>query len=117
MAANDTAMKFCIIVVPAGDGDRLLTRMAEHEFRATRVGSSGGFLKRGSATVFSAVEATRVVDLLNLLHREFPEAVEKMPVSSLPFGDELDISPAATVDIRVGGAVLFVLPLERIERV
>lgn len=110
-------MKLCIIIVPARDGDRLLARLAEEGLGATRVGSSGGFLKRGSATVFSAVQGDQVVDLLNVLRQEFPEVVEPMPISSLPFADEVEMPSAATIDVRIGGAVLFVLPLDRMERV
>jgi uncharacterized protein YaaQ len=110
-------MKFCVIIVPAGDGDRLLNRMAEHGIPATRVGSSGGFLKRGSATVFSALAADRIPELVTLLHQEFPEVTERMPAASLPFMDDLDMPSSAMIDVRVGGAVLFVLPLDRMERV
>src|SRR5690606_9752254 len=112
-----TGMKFCIIIVPSSDGDRLLNRMAELRFPATRVGSTGGFLKRGSATIFSALEEPRVSELVDLLHREFPEVVEPMLATSLPFIDDLEMTPATTIDVRVGGAVLFVMPLDRMERV
>lgn len=114
---DGSGQKFCIIIVPSSDGDRLLNRMAELRFPATRVGSTGGFLKRGSVTVFSALEEHRITELVNLLHREFPEVVESMPTSSLPFMDDLDMTPASSVQVRVGGAVLFVLPLDRMERV
>ncbi|MDA1240457.1 MAG: cyclic-di-AMP receptor [Chloroflexi bacterium] len=117
MAEVEGLMKFCIIIVPSPDGERLLAQMGEQGFRATRIGSTGGFLKRGSATVFSAIAADKVPDLVALLHREFPEVVERMPLTSLPFADELEAGPAAMVDVRVGGAVLFVLPLDHVERV
>jgi len=112
-----SGMKFCIVIVPSGDGDRLLNRMAEAGFPATRIGSTGGFLKRGSATVFSALAAGRVPELVALLHQEFPEVTERMPVASLPFLDDMDTPSSAMIDVRVGGAVLFVLPLDRMERV
>ena len=110
-------LKFCVVIVPSSDGDRLLNRMAEHGFPATRTGSTGGFLKRGSATVFSALAAERVPELIALLHSEFPEVTERMPAASLPFMDDMEGASSATVDVRVGGAVLFVLPLDRMERV
>jgi uncharacterized protein YaaQ len=110
-------MKFCVMIVPSSDGDRLLTRMAELKFPATRVGSTGGFLKRGSATIFSALEEHRVPDLVNLLHRDFPEVVESMPAASLPFMDDMEMATSSTVDVRVGGAVLFVMPMDRMVRV
>jgi uncharacterized protein YaaQ len=91
--------------------------MAELKFPATRVGSTGGFLKRGSATIFSALEEHRVPDLVNLLHRDFPEVVESMPAASLPFMDDMEMATSSTVDVRVGGAVLFVMPMDRMVRV
>jgi uncharacterized protein YaaQ len=112
-----TGMKFCVVIVPSEDGDRLLSRMSELQFSATKVGSSGGFLKRGSVTVFSALEEARVPELVAMLHRDFPEVVESMPIAMLPFSDDLELSPASVVDVRVGGAVLFVLPLDRVVRV
>ncbi len=103
--------------MPGSDGDRLVAALAKLGFGATRVGSSGGFLRRGSATVFSAAHESRVPELTALLHREFPEVVEPMALASLPFADELDMPSATTVDVRVGGAVLFVMPMERMESV
>ena len=109
--------KLCIIIVPDGDGDRLVAALAKMGLGATRVGSSGGFLRRGSATIFSAIHGARVPELTALLLRDFPEVVEPMALASLPFADELEMPSATMVDVRVGGAVLFIVPLERMERV
>ena len=56
-------------------------------------------------------------ELTALLHREFPEVVKPMSLASLPFMDELEMPSATVVDVRVGGAVLMVVPLDRMERV
>lgn len=110
------ANKLCVIIVPDGDGDRLIAALGTLDLGATRVGSSGGFLRRGSATVFSAIHESRVPELTALLYREFPEVLEPMALASLPFADELEMPNTGTVDVRIGGAVLFVVPLERVER-
>jgi uncharacterized protein YaaQ len=108
-------MKLCVVVVPGSDGDRLLDRLAEREFGATRVGSSGGFLRRGNVTAFVAVEDDRIAELLGLLREHFPQVTEMVPVASLPLAEEWG-SPAEMVDVRVGGAVVFVLDMQRFER-
>ena len=108
-------MKLCIVIVPGSDGDRLLDRLAEAEFGATKIGSSGGFLRRGSVTAFVAVEDNRVGDLIGLLHEHFPEVMETVPLSTLPLADEWG-QPTDVVDVRVGGAVVFVLSLEQFQR-
>ena len=109
-------MKLCIVIVPGADGDRLLDRLAQAEFGVTKVGSSGGFLKRGSVTAFVAVEDDRVAELLTLLHGQFPEVLESVPVSTLPLAEEWG-QPTEVIDVRVGGAVVFVLNLSQVFRV
>lgn len=109
--------KLCITIVPDADGDRLIAALGKLGVGSTRVGSSGGFLRRGSVTVFSALHESRVPELTALLHREFPEVVEPMSLASLPFMDEVEMPSATVVDVRVGGAVLFVVPMDRMERV
>lgn len=108
-------MKLCTVIVPGADGDRLLDRLTEAEFGATKIGSSGGFLRRGSVTAFVAVEDGQVGDLIGLLRQHFPEVTETVPISALPLADEWNQS-TDTVDVRVGGAVVFVLDLERFVR-
>jgi len=109
-------MKLCIVIVPGSDGDRLLDRLAQAEFGSTRVGSRGGFLKRGSVTAFVAAEDERVSELLALLHSEFPEVIESVPVSTLPLAEEWG-QPTEVIDVRVGGAVVFVVDLGQVLRV
>jgi uncharacterized protein YaaQ len=108
-------MKLAVVIVPEPDGDRLLDRLGEAQFGATKIGSSGGFLRRGSVTAFVAVEDDRVGDLLSLIHEHFPEVTETVPTNTLPLADEWG-QPTEFVDVRVGGAVVFVLNLGRIER-
>ena len=108
-------MKLCIVIVPGSDGDRLLDRLAEAQFGATKIGSSGGFLRRGSVTAFVAVDDERVGDLVGLLREHFPEVTETVPMSTLPLAEEWG-QPTDLVDVRVGGAVVFVLDLSRFAR-
>ena len=109
-------MKLCIVIVPGTDGDRLLDRLSQAEFGATKVGSSGGFLRRGSVTAFASVEDERVSELLTLLHGDFPEVLESVPVSTLPLAEEWG-QPTEVIDVRVGGAVVFVVDLAQVLRV
>lgn len=108
-------MKLCTVIVPGADGDRLLDRLAEAQFGATKVGSSGGFLRRGSVTAFVAVQDEQVGDLIGLLRQHFPEVTETVPLSALPLAEEWG-QPTDLVDVRVGGAVIFVIDLGQLVR-
>lgn len=67
---------------------------------------------------FSAPSTTRrIPELTALLHSKLSEVVEPMSLASLPFTDELEMPSIAVVDVRVGGAVLFVVAMEQMQRV
>lgn len=106
--------KLCTIVIGAADGDRLLEQLVELDLTGTKIGSTGGFLRRGNATVLSAVPASMVSKVVAMLHREFPVRNESIPAQQLPFQEDRE-GTGETVQVRVGGAVMFVLDISRFE--
>lgn len=107
--------KLVIMIVAPNDGERLLPALVAQGYPATKIGSAGGFLRRGQATIFSGVATDRVDALLALVRRTCPVRTEMTPVQALPIfatasGDE-------PLEVRTGGAVVFVLDVERFERI
>ena len=114
-APSRAPTKLCIIVVQHADAQRLMSELSERRFVATTIRSTGGFLRRGSATVLASVDAGDVTTVVNLLHEHFPVRTELVPASTLPWWDEGDVSDEA-IEVRIGGAVMFVIDVERAER-
>lgn len=113
MAKND--FKLVVMIVSDPDVDRLVRRLLERGYPATKIGSSGGFLRRGSAVILSGVDGAEVDPLLALVREECRAHDEYVPVRSLPFLGEGGIF-ADPIPIRVGGAAVFVLNVERFEK-
>ncbi len=107
--------RLVVLVVGDADADVLVRRMTERRYAVTRVGSTGGFLRHGNVTLLSGVPAEDVAALLALAAEICPERIEVVPVPSLPMGGE-GVPSVTTMDVRIGGAVIFVLPIERFER-
>ena len=111
----DSSLKLVVIIASDADADRLMRKLVEPGYPATKVSSTGGFLRRGSATILSGVEAAEVDDVLAMVRKECHARAEYVPVQTLPFFGE-----AATltepVEVRVGGAIVFVLAVERFEK-
>ena len=104
------------MVVADGDAERLTRALVTHGFPATKIGSTGGFLRRGNTTIMSGVDADDVDDVLELVQRICHARTEFIPLQALPFtGDGAPIMDP--MEVRVGGAVVFVLSIERFERV
>ncbi len=116
MVEQGETSKLCLIVVPEADGDRVIEQLVALDFGGTKIGSRGAFLKRGSSTILSAVPASELSKVVAMLHREFPVRNESIPVQQLPFIEDSEAAGGGTIEVRVGGAVMFVLNISRLEQ-
>lgn len=109
-------MKLVIAVVSTADLDELLRMMAAKGYRATVIDQRGGFLRQGNVTLFVGVQEAFVADVMRLITeccRTRSSLVN--PASPLVEPGELYVSrPVETLE---GGAVSFVLNIERYERI
>ncbi len=104
-----------LIVITAGDeAEDLIHALVERGYPATKVSSTGGFLRRGSATILSGIDATDVDAVLDIVRSRCRARTEYIPAQALPFPES--IYPAEPVQVRVGGAICFVIPVERFEK-
>ena len=82
-------LKLVIIIASDSDADRLMHRLVEQGYPATKIGSTSGFLRRGNATVLSGVEAGEVDAVLGAVRAECRARTEHVPMQALPlFGRE-----------------------------
>ncbi|MFQ5879546.1 MAG: cyclic-di-AMP receptor [Dehalococcoidia bacterium] len=106
--------KLVVVITAEADADRLIHRLVQQGYPATKIASTGGFLRRGNATVLSGVEASEIESVLALVRAECRAHTEYIPVQALPFPES--ISAREPAEVRVGGAIVFVLPVERFEK-
>ena len=59
-AAQEAGMKLVIAIVPQEHSDAILDALMAAEYRATHISTSGGFFRRGNATLLIGVEANQV---------------------------------------------------------
>ena len=107
--------RLAVIIASEADAGRLIKRMVHAGLPATKVGSTGGFLRRGNATIFSGVPHTHVPELMRLVREECRARREVVPVQSSPFFGDTDY-PGSTVKVRIGGATVFILDVMQFEQ-
>jgi uncharacterized protein YaaQ len=104
-------MKLVIVVVQDTDSTKFLDALVENNFRSTRLSSSGGFLKSGNTTLMIGTDDDRVDELLEVIKNNCQN--RKKFVSPLsPMGGNVDSYIPYPVEVEVGGATVFVLPVE-----
>ena len=108
-------MKLVVAIVHNEDAGALVDALLEHEYRATRLHSSGGFLKQTNATVIVGVEDAGVDEVIEIVRENCnarTQVVNPMP----PIMEPGEFFMPYPLEVEVGGATVFVLPVERFER-
>lgn len=108
-------MKLVVAIVHNEDAGVLVDALLEKEYRATRLHSSGGFLKQSNATVILGVEDDRVDEVLAVIRDNCharSQIVNPMP----PIMEPGEFFMPYPLEVEVGGATVFVMPVERFER-
>ena len=109
------AMKLVVAIVHSEDAGALVDALLEREYRATRLHSSGGFLKQGNATVIVGVEDDQVEMVMGIVRENCnarTQIVNPMP----PIMEPGEFFMPYPLEVEVGGATVFVMPVERFER-
>jgi uncharacterized protein YaaQ len=108
-------MKLVVAIVHNEDAGALVDALLEREYRATRLHSSGGFLKQSNATVMVGVDDAQVEEVLGVVRENCharTQIVNPMP----PIMEPGEFFMPYPLEVEVGGATVFVLPVERFER-
>ena len=108
---NDAPQKLVIVITDDGEADTLIDKLVERGYPATKVSSTGGFLRKGSATILSGIDGDDVDVVLGIIRTECKARTEYLPAQATPFPDTA--LPREPIPVRVGGAIVFVLNVER----
>ncbi|WP_026673701.1 cyclic-di-AMP receptor [Alkalihalobacterium bogoriense] len=108
-------MKLIIAVVQDKDSNRLSEALIHTNFRATKLASTGGFLKAGNSTFLIGTEDEHVDEVLKII-KENCKSREQLVAPISPMGGNADSYVPYPVEVQVGGATVFVLPVEQFEQ-
>ncbi len=107
-------MKLIVAVVQNGDADALFRRLAEAGIGATRIGSSGGYLRHANATLFIGIDESRLDHCLSLLRETCGRRMHLAPAWAAEIGD---IDLASVNPTEQGGGIYMVFPVDRFVRI
>ena len=106
-------MKLVVAVVQDYDCDRLLRVVTGAGLRATRLASTGGFLRTGNTTVVMGVPDDRVTDCLRIARETCGRRLQRAAdvEAIVP-----ELYPLGVTEVAFGGGVVFVVNVERFVR-
>lgn len=104
-------MKLIIAVVQDKDSNRLTDTLSNKGFQATKLATTGGFLKEGNTTLMIGCQEEQVDEALEII-RDSCSQREQMVAPISPMGGNADSYIPKPVKVEVGGATVFILPIE-----
>ncbi|HHV46261.1 MAG TPA: hypothetical protein GXX53_05130 [Tissierellia bacterium] len=104
-------MKLVIAIVQDQDASALIDDLTDHEYGVTKLASTGGFLKSGNTTLLIGVEDNEIEEVLRLIESNCKtrDITTSLLTVTMP-GDAYIPYP---LEVKVGGATIFILDVEK----
>lgn len=108
-------MKLVLAIVRNEDASRAMSALNEEGFSVTRLATTGGFLRAGNTTLLIGADEEKVGGVIEIFKDKCKKhkQVITTPVSAGLAGS----LPPYPVAVEVGGATIFVMDVERFERI
>jgi len=106
-------MKLLVAIINSDDSHNVINEITKAGFYATKLSTTGGFLRAGNLTLLMGVDDDKVDELLDILRENCRKREEVTPV--IPAYDT-GVMNAIPVKITVGGATVFVLDVDQFHK-
>ena len=107
-------MKLIIAIIQDEDAGEVISHLNEAKFQVTRLSTKGGFLRSGNTTIMTGVQEDQVEKALSLIeeHSKARTQYATLP-SACGAMHGLILAP---IEVKVGGATVFVLDVEQFHK-
>lgn len=101
-------MKLIIAMIQDQDVNKLLRVLTEHEYSATRLASTGGFLHQGNTTLLMGVADDKVTEVTGLI-KDTCHSRKQLITPLASVGRNVNNYITNPIEVLVGGATIFVV--------
>jgi uncharacterized protein YaaQ len=106
-------MKLIFAIVNKDDSNAVQSALTKERFSVTKLATTGGFLLAGNITLLIGVAEEKVEQVIDVIREHSHSRKQLIPATS-----EMGMAylPTMPVEVTVGGATVFVVDVERFER-
>ena len=108
-------MKLIFAIIQTDDTDNVVAILNQQGYMVTKLNSTGGFLRKGNSTLMIGIPEEKVNDVIRIFKEECGRRQQMM--DPVPYMDNPIITGSPMVPMVVGGARVFVVDVERFEKV
>jgi uncharacterized protein YaaQ len=107
-------MKLVLAIVSTDDANKVQKALVEEHFFVTRLSTTGGFLRAGNVTFLIGVNDEKVVNVLEIFETNSKKRQKLVPNTIV---NEFGSFSAMPIEVEIGGATIFVLPIDQFVKV
>jgi len=109
-------MKLVFAIVHDDDGPKVMEELNKEGFSVTKLCSTGGFLKAGNTTLLVGVDEEKLDSVIDIIKKGCKSRKQIINSSVTP-GNIGGMFIPYPVEVIMGGATIFVLNVDRFEKV
>ena len=107
-------MKMIMAVVSGDDSNAVSAALTKARFSVTKLATTGGFLMSGNTTFLIGVDDDKVSEVIDIIAKHSKKRKQMVPSAGMM---DVGMYSAFPVEFTVGGAIVFVMNVERFEKV
>lgn len=107
-------MKLIFAIINKEDSSEVSNALTKSKFSVTKLATTGGFLMSGNITLIIGVQEEKVSEVLDIIKEHSKQRKEIVP-STATYG--IGVTTSFPLEVTVGGATVFVVDVERFEKV
>ena len=107
-------MKMIMAVVSGDDRNAVSAALTKARFSVTKLATTGGFLMSGNTTFLIGVDDDKVSEVIDIIAKHSKKRKQMVPSAGMV---DVGMYSAFPVEVTVGGAIVFVMNVERFEKV
>ncbi len=106
-------MKLLFAIVNRDDANAVVRNLSHQGFSSTKLTTSGGFLMSGNVTLMVGVDEDKVQTVIDIIKQHSHSRTQVIPNNDLSF----DFDASQPLEVSIGGATIFVVDVDRFEKV
>lgn len=108
-------MKLILAIVHDEDGNKVMATLNSAGFSVTKLATTGGFLRTGNTTLLVGTDEEKVDEVMDIFTKQ---CHKRKQITTTPVATGLTgMFTPYPVEVEVGGATIFLLNVDRFEKI
>ena len=109
-------MKLVLAIIHDDDANNVMSKLRKDGHAVTKLATTGGFLRSGNTTLIIGVEDEKLEEVLTIFRTTCETRMERTVIDS-SFGGTAMGGVSVPIDVKIGGATIFVLDVEQFYKI